>query len=52
MGNALISTIARILIGWLLVDRVPQWLNITGIFATILKVIGILIILSSLLDWV
>lgn len=52
MINALIHTAVRILIGWLLIDRVPEWLNIRGIVATILKVIGVLIIISALLDWI
>ena len=52
MINALIHTAVRILIGWLLIDRVPAWLNICGIVATILKVIGVLIIISALLDWI
>ena len=50
--NALIHTAVRILIGWLLIDRVPAWLKIRGIVATILKVIGVLIIISALLDWI
>lgn len=52
MIDALIHTAVRILIGWLLIDRVPAWLNIRGIIATILKVIGVLIIISALLDWI
>ena len=52
MINALIRTAIRMLIGWLLIERVPVWLNIRGIIATILKVIGVLIIISALLDWV
>lgn len=52
MINALISTAIRILIGWLLIDRVPAWLNLRGIIATIIKVIGVLIIISALLAWV
>lgn len=50
--NALIHTAVRILIGWLLIDRIPAWLNIRGIIATILKIIGVLIIISALLDWI
>ena len=38
MINALIHTAVRILIGWLLIERVPAWLNIRGIVATILKI--------------
>ncbi len=52
MINALIHTAVRILIGWLLIERVPAWLNIRGIIATILKIIGVLIIISALLDWI
>lgn len=52
MINALIHTAVRILIGWLLIDRVPAWLSIRGIVATILKVIGVLIIISALLEWI
>lgn len=52
MINALIHTAVRILIGWILIERVPAWLNIRGIVATILKIIGVLIIISALLDWI
>lgn len=52
MINALIHTAVRILIGWLLIERVPAWLNIRGIVATILKIIGVLIIIRALLDWI
>ena len=52
MIDALIHTAVRIIIGWLLIDRVPAWLNIRGIVATILKVIGVLIIISALLYWI
>lgn len=52
MINALIHTAVRIIIGWLLIERVPAWLNIRGIVATILKIIGVLIIISALLDWI
>lgn len=52
MINALIHTAVRIIIGWLLIERVPAWLNIRGLVATILKVIGVLIIISALLDWI
>lgn len=50
--NALIRTAVRVLIGWLLIDRVPAWLNLKGIIKTIIKVIGVLIIISALLEWV
>lgn len=50
--SALISTAVKILIGWILIDKVPSWLNLRGIIAPIIKVIGVLIIISALLDWV
>lgn len=49
MIGALISAVIRILIGWILIDKVPSWLNLSGIIATIIKVIGVLIIISALL---
>lgn len=52
MLDALIHTAVRILIGWILIDRVPVWLNIRGTIATIVKVIGVLIIIFSLLEWI
>lgn len=50
--SALIHTAVKILIGWILIDRVPAWLNLSGVIAMIIKVIGILIVISALLDWV
>ena len=50
--SLLINTAVKILIGWILIDKVPFWLNLSGIIATIIKVIGVLIIISALLDWV
>lgn len=50
--DALIHTAIRILIGWILIDRVPVWLGLSGIIAMIIKVIGVLIILSALFAWV
>lgn len=52
MISALISTAIRIIIGWILIDKVPAWLGITGIIAFIIKVIGVIIILSALLAWI
>ena len=52
MISALISTAIRIIIGWILIDKVPVWLGITGVIAIVIKVIGILIILSALRAWV
>ena len=50
--SALISTAVKILIGWILIDKVPSWLNLRGIIATIIKVVGVLVIISALLDWI
>lgn len=47
----IISTLIHCLVGWLLIEKVPAWLNIRGVFATIVKVIGILIILRALIAW-
>ena len=52
MIDTLIHTAVRILIGWLLIDKIPAWLSIRGIVATILMVIGVLIIISALLEWI
>ena len=52
MIDTLIHTTVRILIGWLLIDKITAWLSIRGIVATILKVIGVLIIISALLEWI
>lgn len=52
MISLLISTLVRILIGWILIDKVPTWLGLKGIISTIVKVIGVLIIISALLSWV
>lgn len=52
MINALISTAVKILIGWIFIEKVPSWLNLRGFIATIIKAIGVLIIVSALLDWV
>ena len=47
--SALLHTAIKILIGWLLIDNVPAWLGLSGIIATIIKIIGILIISNALL---
>ena len=50
--NLLISTAVQILIGWILIDKVPSWIGLSGIIATILKIMGVLIIIRALLAWV
>lgn len=52
MIDHLISVLASCVIGWLFIVKIPQWLNATGVIAIILKVIGILVILSALLSFV
>lgn len=52
MIHILISTAVRIILGWILIDKVPAWLGLNGILAKIVKIIGILIIISALLVWV
>ena len=51
MGH-LISTIVEIIIGWLLIQRVPDWLDLRGFIATVVKVIGVLIIIGAILSWI
>ncbi len=48
----IISTVVQCIIGWLLIEKVPYWLGIRGMFATVLKVIGVLIIVFALLSWI
>lgn len=45
----LISAIIRVLIGWILIDKVPYWLGLSRTFTTVIKIIGVLIIISALL---
>lgn len=52
MINDLISTAVGVIIGWILIDRVPAWLGLSGIIAMIVKVIGVLIVISALLTLV
>ena len=47
----LIRTAIQCLVGYLFIAYIPNWLKIRGIFATILKIIGVLIILWALLAW-
>lgn len=52
MTGLLISTAVRIIIGWILIDKVSSWLGLKGLISTIVKIIGVLIIISALLVWV
>lgn len=50
MISILFHTAIKILIGWLLVDKVPYWLKLGRNFTIVIKVIGVLIIISALLS--
>lgn len=50
--SKIISTLVYCLIGWILIEKVPYWLNIKGFLATIVKIIGVLIIIYSLTTWI
>ena len=50
--DALIGTAIRIIVGWILIDKVPVWFGLSGIISTIIKIIGVLIIISALWAWV
>lgn len=52
MIERIISTAIQCLIGYLFIAYIPVWLKIRGTFATILKIIGVLIILGALLSWI
>lgn len=47
----LFRTLMQGLLGYILIVYVPGWLKIRGVFATIIKVIGVLIIVWALLSW-
>ncbi len=47
----LISTLIQCLIGWLFIDKIPEWLKVSGVIAMILRIVGILIILRAILSW-
>ena len=47
----LISLCIQILVGWILIQKVPNWLNIKGLFATVVKIIGVLIIIRAIISW-
>lgn len=48
--SVLLYVAVRIIIGWILIDKVPVWLNLDGIIEKIVKVIGVLMIISTLLN--
>lgn len=48
MGN-IITFVISLLIGWLLIKKVPELLNLDGIISLIVKVIGVIIVVRALL---
>lgn len=50
--SLIISTLIQCLIGWLCIEKVPGWIKISGFFATIIRIIGVLIIIRALLQCV
>ena len=51
MISDLIGTLIQCLIGYLFIAYIPKWLNVSGTFETVLKIIGILISLRALFAW-
>ena len=49
--SLIISTLVQCLVGWLLIAKVPGWLSLRGVIATIIKVIGVLVIIRALVAW-
>lgn len=49
--SLIIHTLVECLIGWLCIEKIPSWLKLSGIIATIVKVIGVIIIIGALLSW-
>lgn len=50
--SKIITTLVYCIIGWMLIEKVPYWLSLKGFIATIVKIIGILVIIYGLLSWV
>lgn len=48
----ILSTAVCILIGWLLIEKVSKWIGVRGRTAKIIKVVGVVVIIGSLLAWV
>lgn len=46
----IIKILIRVLIGWILIQYVPSWLKLKGMIRTIVQVIGVVILLSALLQ--
>lgn len=42
--------IVKLIIGWFLYEKIPNLVGASGILATIIKLVGILMIISGLVD--
>ncbi len=52
MLASLIWAIVWIIIGWFIFDRVPSMVNATGTLSTVIKIIGIIVMIGGVLDLV
>lgn len=52
MIQKIISTAVQILIGWLLVNYVPRWVRLKGIIDKIVRVVGVVVIITALMKWI
>lgn len=48
----IISTLIQCLVGWIFIKKIPEWINMPDLFATILKIIGVIIIIRALIAWI
>lgn len=47
--SKIVSLLTQCLIAWLFIIKIPIWLKLKGLIATIVKIIGILILLNAIL---
>lgn len=50
--TAMISLLIQCLIGYLFIDKIPQWLQLDGLIALITRIIGIAIIVRALIYFI
>lgn len=43
----MIGAIIKIVIGWFLIDKVPGIVGAKGLFCTVIKVVGVLVLISG-----
>lgn len=48
----MISLLIQCLIGYLFIDKIPQWLQLDGLIALITRIIGIAIIVRALIYFI